>query len=284
MVLFDDFEYDVARDATNAEVAFRARGWTDVKAINSHFGRGSGYVYTRFDPVRNSRVLVLESLPSTAPVPPGFTYPQTDYWVKYGGADRPLSTVPANVWFQFWIYATPDSRFHRSKFIYPCRSFYPCTSQQTNGITNFAWLFGWHYVTGPDESRPIQAPEGGWFWSFQAPLANNRAVPEYNRQKLYQNLDTTPLLAGRWYQVRIHVDTSGAQGVYEVWVRESGQAWRKIAEWIGGVTPNFDWPIPEIERVGNRVFAMPTTVNAVDSTLYLDDFAMATSAAALPAQ
>ncbi|MCP9448242.1 MAG: hypothetical protein NNA22_11830, partial [Nitrospira sp.] len=95
LLLFDDFEYDVARDATNAEVAFRARGWVDVKAINSHFGRGSGYLYTRFDPVRNSRVLVLESMPSTAPEPEaGFPYRQTDYWLKYGAEDAPLTTVP----------------------------------------------------------------------------------------------------------------------------------------------------------------------------------------------
>lgn len=275
-VFFDDFEYDVARDATDAQVAFRARGWADVKAINSHFRRGSGYLYTRFDPVRHSRVLVLESLPSTAPTPPNFPYRQTDYWVKYGREDAPLTTVPANVWFQFWIYATPESRFDRSKFIYPCRGPYPCTRDC------FAWLLGWHTIAGPDDSRPIQAPTGGWFWSFTAPLANNRAVPNYNRNKLYQNLSATPLLAGRWYQVRIHVDTSGAQGAYELWLREAGQPWLKVAEWIGGVTPDFEWPIPETERVGNRVFAMPTTVNEADSIVYLDDFAMATSEAALP--
>ncbi len=274
-VLFDDFEYDVARDATNAEVAFRARGWADVKAINSHFRRGSGYLYTRFDPVRNSRVLVLESRPSTAPNPPNFPYPQTDYWLKYGGEETPLTTVPANVWFQFWIYATPESRFARSKFLYPCRGPYPCTRE------HFAWLLGWHTETGPDEGRPIQAPPGGWFWSFVAPLANHRAVPDYNRNKLYQNLSAMPLLAGRWYQVRIHVDTSGAQGAYELWIREAGQPWLKLAEWIGGVTPNFEWPIPEPERVGNRVVAIPTTVNEADSIVYLDDFAMATSEAAL---
>ncbi|CUQ65421.1 exported protein of unknown function [Candidatus Nitrospira inopinata] len=277
LLFFDDFEYDVARSATDAELQFRAHGWTDVKAINSYFGRGNGYLYTRFDPVRNSRVLVMESYPSTAYSPPNFPHRQTDYWVKYGAEDAPLTTVPANVWFQFWTYATPESRFASSKFIYPCRGPYPCTTER------FAWLFGWHNVTGP-ESNPTMAPVGGWFWSFRAPLANNRAEPEWNRDKLYQNLNPTPLLAGRWYQVRIHVDTSGAQGAYELWVRERGvSTWTKVSEWIGGMTPNFEWPIPRAERVGNCVVAMPTTVNEEDSVVYLDDFAMATGEAALPA-
>ncbi|MCP9465724.1 MAG: hypothetical protein NNA25_13140 [Nitrospira sp.] len=152
---------------------------------------------------------------------------------------------------------------------------YPCTRER------FAWLFGWHYATGTEDDL-IAAPAGGRFWLLRAPLANNRAEREWNRDKLYQNLNPTPLLAGRWYQVRIHVDTSRAQGIYEAWIREQGNPWIKVSEWIGGVTPDFTWPIPEAERVGNRVVAMPTTVNEEDSVVYLDDLAMATGEAALP--
>lgn len=36
-VFYDDFEYDVARSAKNAEATFRAHGWSDVKANNYHF-------------------------------------------------------------------------------------------------------------------------------------------------------------------------------------------------------------------------------------------------------
>ncbi|MCP9442300.1 MAG: hypothetical protein NNA20_06875 [Nitrospira sp.] len=278
LVLFDNFEYDIDRSATDAEQQFRAHGWTDAKAINSHFGRGSGYLYTRYDDARHSRVLVMESMPSTAPNPEdGFPYRQTDYWVKYGAEDAPLTTVPADVWFQFWIFATPESRFHRSKFIYPCRGPYPCTTER------FAWLFGWHQLCGP-EGNVRQAQEGEWFWTVRAPLANNQAVPEWDHDKLYQNLSCAPMQRETWYQVRIHVDTSGPQGAYEMWRRPAGQStWTKLAEWIGGVTPNFVWPIPEAERVGNRVLAMPTTVNEEDSIVYLDDFAMATGDTAFPA-
>ncbi len=85
LVLFDDFEYDVARSATDAEQQFRAHGWVDARANHSSWGRGNGYLYTRVDPIRNSRVLVMESYPSTAYNPPNFPYRQTDYWIKYGG-------------------------------------------------------------------------------------------------------------------------------------------------------------------------------------------------------
>ncbi len=278
LVLFDDFEYDVARSATDAEQQFRAHGWTDVKANNSHFGRGNGYLYTRFDPIRNSRVLVMESYPSTASNPPNFPHRQTDYWIKYGAEDAPLNAVPANVWFQFWTYATPESRWHSQKFIYPCRGLYPCSTGR------FLWLMGYnrHNLTGIGDGA-IEAPPGGRFLHFVGDHANNFGGNPWNRQKLFQNMNQTPLLPGVWYQIRIHVDTSGSQGIYEAWIRQrEATTWTKVSEWIGGVTPNFDWPIPLDMRDGNRVFAMPTTVNEEDSVVYLDDFAMATGEAALP--
>ncbi len=129
----------------------------------------------------------------------------------------------------------------------------------------------------------IEASPGGRFILVNADHANYYGGDPWNRTKLFQNLNMTPLLAGRWHQVRIHVDTSGPQGTYEAWIRERGvSTWTKVSEWIGGVTPNFDWPIPEDMRDGNRAFAMPTTVNEEDSVLYLDEFAMATGDAALP--
>lgn len=68
-----------------------------------------------------------------------------------------------------------------------------------------------------------------------------------------------------------------------MWIREKDQPWEKLAEWIGGVTKDFSWPIPANERVGFRVLAMPTTVNGPeDSTTYMDDFAIATSEQDLP--
>lgn len=279
LVFFDDFEYDVSRSATNAEVAFRAHGWSDVKANNSHFRRGAGYLYTRYDAVRKSRVLVMESLLSQAQTPPGFREPQTDYWVKYGSEDAPLTTIPANVWIQFWTYATPESRFgRRSKTIYPCRGRYPCSRRDGS----FGWLFGW----GSFGYETVAAPPGGRFLGLTGEHIDYRGCDEYptNREKLFQNIKRIPLLAGRWYQVKLHIDVSKEQGVYEAWIREDKDAsWTKVAEWIGGVTKDFFWPIPAQERVGFRVLAMPTTVNGTeDSTVFIDDFAIAKSEEALP--
>lgn len=277
---FDDFEYDVARSATNAEIVFRAHGWSDVKANNSHFRRGAGYLYTRYDSIRRSRVLVMESLPSTARIPEGFRTGQTDYWLKFWG-ENDLTTIPANVWIQFWTYATPESRYTwRHKVIYPCRGPYPCS--RSDGRTDYEWLFGWG--SGGFETTP--APPGGRYIGLTAWNADFRGDSEYptNRQKLSQNISKIPLLAGRWYQIRIHIDVSQEQGIYEAWIRDDEQQpWTKVAEWIGGVTPDFFWSIPAEERVGFRVVAMPTTVDGPeDSTTYIDDFVIATSEQALP--
>lgn len=276
VVFRDDFEYEVDRSSENAELVFRAHGWTDVKANNSHFRRGSGFLYTKFDAELNSRVLVMESLPSTARVLPGMRESQTDYWLKVGQEDAPLTTIPSNVWIQFWTCATPESRFsRRDKTIYPCRGPYPCSKDR------FEWLFMWGSV---GHERGVSAPPGGRFLAFQAAHADFRADEEYptNAQKLFQNVERIPLLAGRWYQVKLHIDVSGEQGVYEAWVREKDAPWRKVAEWKGGVTPHFFWSIPPSERLGFRVLAMPTTVNGpTDSTTYMDDFVIATSEEAL---
>ena len=272
VVFSDQFEYDASRSATNVQTVFQAHGWRDVKAKNSHFARGNGFLYTQFNTTRQSRTLVIEALPRTENVI------QTDFWVMYGGLDRPLGTIPANVWFQFWFYATPHSLFGtQSKFLYPCYTFYPCPAP------TYHWLFMWHTVCGTArEGNVVNARAGEWFWYFRSAFADNHAAYSWDNNKLYQNLGCVPMRRDQWYQVRIHIDTSGEQGVYELWVREPGQStWTKRAEWIGGVTPNFDWLIPVEHRTGDRVLAIPTTINTEDATIYLDDFIMATSVADL---
>lgn len=277
-VLFDNFDYEVGRSDTNAEVPFRAHGWTDVKANNSYRSRGGGFLYTQFDPILGSQVLVMESRPSAAPISPGWRYGQTDYYLKYGSEKAALSTIPANLWIQFWTYATPDSRFaRRDKTIYPCRGPYPCQGGQ------LGWLFMWG--SGGFEYETMMAPPGGRYLAVAGEHADYRGDKEYptNASKLFQNVERIPLLPGCWYQVKLHFDVSGEQGVYEAWIRERGQPWKKVAEWIGGSTPNFFWPIPVQERVGFRVLALPTTVNGPDdSTTYMDDFVLAASEKDLP--
>jgi hypothetical protein len=271
-LFFDDFEYDVNRSLSTARSIFMANGWSHVKAENSTENAGSGYLYTLNNSTRGSRVLVMESVPSMNPPPGDFPHTQTDYYLQYGN-ETGGSAVPANIWIQFWTYATPESRFAtRDKTIYPCRGSYPCHP---------TWLFMW----GSGGFEGVAAPAGGRYLALEAEGADrDTRVNDGNERKLFQNLSRTPLLAGRWYQVRLHMDISGTQGVYEAWIKERGQAsFTKVADWRGGQTANFSWPLSSANRQPFSVLRSPTTVNGPgNSTVYIDDFAIATSQDNLP--
>jgi hypothetical protein len=274
VVLQDDFEYTADRSASNVETAFSPHGWNATKAINATSSSGAyGYLYTSTVSGWSSRALVIESLPAT------YSAVQTDHWIKFGSDSHSLGTVPANVWMQFWMYATSESRWDsQSKFIYPCHTSYPCPANA------YLWLLMLSdRKIQPPGDNAVVAPDGYWHFELRGAHPNFSGGPSWNRQKLFQNLNGLQFAPGTWHQVRVHIDVSGAQGVYELWTREYGVAeWTKLAEWIGGVTADFDWPIPESLRSGMRQFAMPTTINAYDSIIYLDDFIMATSAEDLP--
>jgi hypothetical protein len=272
----DQFEYAVSREDRGASSIFPQHGWSFVKSNNSNEARGGGWVYTQANAAMGSRVLVLESNPGSTPMQ-GMPYSQTDYYLQYGREGSTAQVLPANVWIQFATYATPESRFStRDKTIYPCSTSYPCTWGP-----NLGWLFMWgsggFNVGGDGSSRR--------FLAVEAQNADNRGDSEYptNKSKLRQNVSTTPLAGGVWYDVKLHLDTSGAQGTYEAWVRQRGQSsWTKVSDWRGGQTANFFWPIPENQRRGHTMFRLPTTVNGPgDSKVYVDDFKIAQIEAAL---
>lgn len=271
----DDFEYVANRADNNVQVPFEAAGWTDLRANNTNGGDTTGgYLYTVDDATLGSKVLVMESLPTTVGG-------QADYWLKLLGS---AGYIPANVWFQFWTYATVGSEFNRQKFLYPCHQDYPCpNSPPADNAHN--WLVSFNATNGVDGvgGGVVTAPSGGRYFRISGGTPNHTAAGPSDTQKLYQNLAATPMLEGTWYLVKIHFDTSGAQGTYELWMRQHGVAtFTKEAEWIGGVTANFDWPIDAARRNGNMVLSMPTTVDTYDSTTYMDDFVMATTEGDLP--
>lgn len=271
ITLQDDFEYVANRNVTDVQIPFESAGWTDCKAENSDYGSSGGYLYTLDDATLGSKVLVMESLPTTVGG-------QSSYHLQYGTDASADGTIPPNVWIQFWTYAVPGSTWNRQKFLYPCDEAYPCPT------TSFLWLFGIHDrdFTGVSDNETV-APAGGRYYRMTSAYANNSAATAGNEQKMYHNLNHGYQAEGVWYLMKIHVDISGAQGTYEMWMRPRGTAtWTKEAEWIGGVTANFDWPIPAGQRDGNKVLAMPTTVDTVDSTTYMDDFVMATTEGDLP--
>lgn len=107
--------------------------------------------------------------------------------------------------------------------------------------------------------------------------------------KLGQTDLSEHVTANRWTLVKIHVDTSTASARYEAWMRPTGADWVKVVECIDGVTSGFTWQVHPDFIGGHRTFRMPSTFGQAspatrnyDAWIYMDDFAMATSEAALP--
>lgn len=282
-MFFDNFEYDASRSANPLSI-FQQRGYANTKATNTGGNGAGGYLYTLQNSTRGSRVLAMESRPSTLPNQNGgeWSYSQTDYYLQLGGEGQP-EVIPANAWIQFWTYATPDSRIGPGdKMLYVCRSSYPCQTP------NWTWMLIWGRIAHqPASTEADYAPVGERYIGLTTESANNAAAFEgsWNAKKLNQNVNPMRMVNGRWYQIKMHMDVSGTQGIWEAWIRERGQsAWTKIADWRPGVTPNFTWPLSTAERRGFSTLRMPTTVNGQDgdSTTYMDDFAIARAEADLP--
>ncbi len=279
---FDNFEYNVGRSDSSARTSFMSHGWTGVKT-NQIGENANGYIYTASSipgysgsMPSGSRVLVIEALPRQLSGAADFI--QTDMYLQLGREDGPQTAIPGNVWFQFWIYpantTSQPSRFdRRNKWLYPCRSYYPCQNH------------GWLFMLGSGGNEPTNGPPANEYLALEHPAnIDYTQADEYptNRFKLFQNTDKTQIVANRWTLVKLHMDTSGATGRYEAWLKPMGGQWVKVANWVPGVTPGLNWNIPSAERAGHAILRMPTTVNEYDSWTYMDDFAMATSEAALP--
>jgi hypothetical protein len=298
VMFYDNFDYVVGRDDPSASDLFKnLGGWRWAKTQQS-FGSGRGYLYTTDRipgysgtfPGRNSnRVLVMEARPATLGG-------QTDFYLQYGEIDFPADTIPANVWFQFWIYPNyyddPNnqedqlSQFSwKNKFIYPCDGSYPCSTNK------------WLVEMGSNSNSPLRDEIGeGNFFTYlgdaRVGSINNANDPNtWWRDRPGQTNTNEYIAMNRWNLVKIHLDTSQPSGnTYEMWIKPMGGQWSKVAEWIGNVTPGFTWDIPAEQVGGHRVFRMPTTMPGgvgtadllLDSWIYMDDFAMATSESELP--
>lgn len=294
LLFFDDFEYEVGRDVEDKVSIFQTEGgWSWMKSMPREPG-ALGYIFTAdaipgYDgafPGGGGRVLSME-------VRSGTHDGQTDMYLQIGGEDAPDDTIPGNVWFQMWIYVPhtdeQPSQWGGGKFLYPCRTFYPCTTG------NWNWLVTMGTGTyPPHNAEPFGNPSNGEFFvsniaSTDAAEVNNMDAPEWDRWKLGQTNIDEAVRANRWTLVKIHVDTSGASGAYEMWHRPLHGAWVKTTEWIDGVTERFVWQIMPEYQGGHRVLRMPTTLGQFvegrpnyDAWLYMDDFAMATGEDALP--
>jgi PKD repeat protein len=294
VTFYDSFEYTVNRDNSGYNNGLdnpftNQGGWTGVKAVNIT-GSYNGYLYTVTEipgysgsfPGRNSNsVLAIEARPASMGG-------QTDFYLQYGHETASRDTVPANVWFQFWIYSNyyddPTdqndqlSRYEdRFKFIYPCNVSYPCQSGQINWLTTLGYSTSEPFWSNSDPTQLFINSIDPFNTSVDYQLA-----PDYNQFKLGQTDVSENIRPNRWTLVKIHYDTSTSSGSFEAWMKPLGGEWVKVAEWIDGTTPDFSWNIAPESVGGHRVFRMPTTMDHADSWMYLDDFAMATSEADLP--
>jgi hypothetical protein len=303
-IFFDSFEYIVNRDINDSGENFRSHGWYYVKSINTtEKSKGKGYLYTTeripgyagtFPGKDSKRVLAIEALPTSMGG-------QTDFYLQYGSTRGPINTIPADVWFQFWIYPNyyddPNDKedqlsgfTNRNKFIYPCgvpsteTGDYPCKTYRQN------WMVLLGSVSGSPSWTSLGEPSSDLFVKAQQ-LDNVKysGGKPWNAYKIGQTDLSEQIVANRWTLVKLHFDTSTTSGKWEAWLKPRGKKWIKVAEWIDGVTPNFSWKIPSESVGGHRVFRMPTTVNSgksgkgnYDSWIYLDDFVMAGSEEALP--
>ena len=301
-LFFDSFEYDAGRNDSSVTSVFQSNGWSAVKTQQVSPDRNPrGYIYTTdtvpgytgaFPGVDSLRVLAMEALPTTLGRYSGpdtfWGDMQTDFYLQFGGESQSAGTIPADVWFQFWLYTsggmTGGFTRTQNKFLYPCNGSFPCQNEswvQYIGTTsaNPHWVeLSKDSEPQPDAFLRLRSPDATW------------TPGNYAEQDL-GHTDTSELIIGqRWVLVRLHMDTSGPQGIYEAWMRPMGGREVKVAEHIGGVTPGFDWPIRD--NSGHRVLRMPTTIGnryvvdnypeSYDVTFYLDDFTMATSEDHLP--
>ena len=310
-LFFDDFEYVAGREDANVVATFESEGgWSRVNTHQAGGNGARGYLYTvtsipgydgAFPGIGTGSVLAMEALPTTLGDHESDYWGdwQTNFYLQIGASDGPADVIPANVWFQFWVY--PTGGYDRGmKFLYPCNAGYPCETH------NWLLTLGTHSLdTGYVQALPdgsVQELElGGVINELPAPhlfLVNVGTGSDYQPSQphpFYVNrmgqTDISELLtANRWTLVKVHMDTSGSQGIYEAWMRPMGGSWTKVVEWLGGETPDFTWPLQN--PGGHRVMRMPTTVGSprsfenypasYDSITYLDDFAMAQAEIDLP--
>jgi len=308
-VFCDDFEYEVGREDLNARELFVGRGWSHAKIQQSASG-ARGYIYTvdtipgyqgSFPGMNSNNVLAIEAKPNTL-------QGQTDFYLQLGSGNGAVGQIPANHWYQFWVYAqnygNQQSRFTQGKFLYPNRATnYPAT------VSNQGYV----YIVGADKrsKTPLEiSPCGvednigcpnaffGTGWNAEAGDVNNHV--DYNQNKLHANLaENFHLQDNTWVLVKIHIDLSGndprtpaGQGVYEQWIRPLGGSWLKTSEYLGGVTQVNGQTLQFIPPYtdGFRMLRMPTTVGATTSAkgdwfdywVYMDDFTIAASESDLP--
>ncbi|BDD87604.1 hypothetical protein [Desulfofustis limnaeus] len=300
IIVFDDFEYSVNRNTPNDALKFRKDGlgqWDGVKSSQNDGQSGArGYLYTvssipgysgTFPGSSSQKVLCMEFLPESL----GF---QTDAYLALGDMAAPQNTIPANVWYQYWIYINNYGEQQTAWARDGGKWLYPCINGSPSCSPSYVSYLG---LLKPISYNPFneEASNANVYHGIEATGANYAPGSDPGVWKLGHNRAAYGglLQSNRWTLVKIHIDHTGnsplaanGQGVYEEWHKPYGGDWVKVAEWIGGSTPNFTWDVTRMGtgyNIGNKSFKLGTTFNGRDSWIYVDDFVIATSEADLPA-
>lgn len=272
------FEQDISRSDPNAAQLWLTTGWSHVKTSQTPGSGARGFLYTTSTvpgytgplPGGGQRVAVIEAQGAGG---------QTDFYFGLGSEAHPANTIPGDVWFQWWEYVAPGSRFGtRDKWLYPCNTGYGCHSH--------LWMFMKSCLTYLSSGHaPLGCPSAGTFGVVRQSdgvsfIENTTGDPDARGNFGPQNTSVY-MEPGRWNLIKIHFDTTnGASGKFEMWIKPMGGQFTKVADWVGGVTPGFTWTIPAASVGGHRVLRFPSTVDN-DFIVYMDDFMIARTEAAL---
>jgi hypothetical protein len=298
----EDWNFALERTDALATVTtiVQGQGYESVENIsNGTASTEGGWFYTVTEipgyvgdfPEGAGRVLCVETSPSL----------QGDLWQADPSLvffnDLTPGNLPANVWLQWWQYNC-RSGVQQTDFDVRDKTFYVSNGSETPAANypsnNFPWLVlqgagGFNHNPPPndvDNYIGVQAQ--------RAEVPHDPGIDPAGGVKMPQNLNTGPLmLPNTFTQVRLHFDTSGAQGIYELWARPRGTpTFTKYAEWIGGVTEfdgglgveTFNWPTNADDRSGCRAMIWPSTTNGEGrhAFRYFGPLAIATSSDLLP--
>ena len=290
VVILDRFEYDAPRDATT-DAPFRAAGWHGAKATPWSGTGAGGYIYTTTSipgyagafPGGGTRVLALEARPT-------LSGGQTDFYLQLGNESTP-GKIPGDVWIQFWVYPQDHApsgqrsrHGNRNKFLYLSRQTYPSHDHQwmasaTTSTYNPLNL-GHAGPYTPGFHITVSSASGGSTLRYSGPNADPDTSSSIGPQRREGYIPPN-----RWTLVKMHFTPAGS---WEMWIRTQATAWVKVADYrdgVGGLT----WQVPTAQASGHHMLRMPTTVGhasdpsqGFDYWLYLDDFVIARTDAALP--
>lgn len=264
VLFFDDFAYDVPEsnpgsfnDINNPFVT--AGGWDRVKANNINGGYLGVLSTTDTIPGYAGQMPIVADGGKLLKVhqQSGSAQDQTDFYLQKGDGTSD-AVVPADVWWQFWIYpqnygaesgnlGTQDGAgvTQGAKLIYPTRVGWPAEAGSRHSGN---WLLSLKNNNGNPVSVAENSSQHNLF--FENANAYGNSPHDYHWDDAQAISDGIPfnfnqtnglaLSENQWWCVRIH-QNNAATGtkVYEAWARPMGnQVWTKIAEWVDGATVN----------------------------------------------